>query len=70
MQISCFKCHMPISLGRDAVKDALETVEKEDLSHYDVRCSKCRTTNRIARKQLERAMPRKKLKDTKEKKDK
>jgi len=64
MQVRCYKCHMPISLGREAVKDAMEMVEKEDLSHFDVRCPKCRTTNRIARKQLERAMPRKQA-DTK-----
>ncbi len=67
MQISCYKCHMPISLGREAVKDALELVEKDNLSHYDVRCPKCRTTNRIAHKQLKRAMPRKQA-DTKKKK--
>ena len=59
MQIRCFKCHMPISLGREAVSDAMVTVEKDNLSHYDVRCPKCRTTNRVSRKQIERAMPRK-----------
>jgi len=70
MQVRCYKCHMPISLGREAVIDALEMVEKEDLSHFDVRCPKCRTTNRIARKQLERAMPRKQVEKKKGKKEK
>lgn len=65
MQIRCYKCHMPISLGREAVTDAMEIVEKDDLSHFDVRCPKCRTTNRVARKQLERAMPRKPAKKKK-----
>ncbi|MBM3145820.1 MAG: hypothetical protein FJ010_12810 [Chloroflexi bacterium] len=60
MQIRCFKCQMPIALGRDAVAEALEVVEKEDLSHYDVRCPKCRTTNRISRKQLSQFAPREK----------
>ena len=68
MQIRCYKCHMPISLGREAVKDAFEIVDVENLSHYDVRCPKCRTTNRIARKQLERAMPKKPATNKKEKK--
>ncbi len=30
MQIRCFKCHMPISLGREAVSDAMVTVEKDN----------------------------------------
>ena len=57
MQIRCYKCHMPIMLGREAAIAALELMEKENLSHYDVRCPKCRTTNRISREQLEKAVP-------------
>ena len=57
MQIRCYKCHMPISLGRNVVIEALEYVEQEGLSHYDVRCPKCRTTNRVSKEQLQRAAP-------------
>lgn len=58
MQIRCYKCHMPIAMGRDAIADALAQIEEEDLAHYDLRCPKCRTTNRVSRKQLERFVPR------------
>lgn len=58
MQIRCFKCQMPIALGRDVVAEALELVIKEKLAHYDVRCPKCRTTNRVSKKQLSRMAPR------------
>lgn len=60
MQIRCFKCQMPIALGRDVIVEALEEVEKQGLSHYDVRCPKCRKTNRVSKKQLMRLAPRKK----------
>jgi len=51
---------MPIALGRDVVAEALKEVEKDGLSHYDVRCPKCRKTNRVSKKQLKRLAPRKK----------
>ena len=58
MRIKCYSCHMSIPLDREFIIDALDYVEEEDLSHYDVRCPKCRTTNRVSKKQLLRAMPR------------
>ncbi len=57
MQIRCFKCSMPIALGRDAIYAALDLVYDEDMTHYDVRCPKCRKTNRVSREQLENAAP-------------
>ena len=57
MQIRCFKCNMPIALGRDAIYAALDLVHDENLTHYDVRCPKCRKTNRVSREQLENAAP-------------
>lgn len=57
MQVRCFKCQMPISLGRDAIFAALDIVTDEDMTHYDVRCPKCRKTNRVSRKQLLNAAP-------------
>ena len=48
---------MPIALGKDAIYAALDVVTDEDLSHYDVRCPKCRKTNRVSREQLQRAAP-------------
>lgn len=58
MQIRCFKCQMPIALGREALLEAWKAVESENLSHYDVRCPKCRTVNRVSRQQIERAARR------------
>ena len=57
MQIRCFKCHMPIALSQDAIYDALDLVTDEDLQHYDVRCPRCRKTNRASVDQLKRAAP-------------
>ena len=57
MQIRCYKCHMPITLSRDFVAEALKVLEAENLAHYDVRCPKCRTTNRVSLEQLRRAAP-------------
>jgi Zn finger protein HypA/HybF involved in hydrogenase expression len=58
MRIKCYKCHMSIPLDRDFIYEALDYIEEEKLSHYDVRCPKCRTTNRVSKKQLRRAVPR------------
>jgi phage FluMu protein Com len=49
---------MSIPLDRDFVFEALDYIEEENLSHYDVRCPKCRTTNRVSKKQLRRAVPK------------
>ena len=57
MQISCFKCHMPIAMSKDAIYAALDVITDENLSRYDVRCPKCRKVNRVSRKQLLRAAP-------------
>jgi len=57
MQIRCFKCQMPISMGRDAMFTALDIITDEDLTHYDVRCPRCRKTNRVSLKQLLKAAP-------------
>jgi len=57
MQIRCFKCQMPIALNREVIFAALDEVTDQDLTHYDVRCPKCRKTNRVSRDQLLRAAP-------------
>ena len=55
MQIRCFKCQMPIALSQEAIHAALDVVASENMSHYDVRCPKCRKTNRVSAEQLKRA---------------
>ena len=57
MQIRCYSCKMPISVGRDLVEEALNIMHEEDLVHYDFRCPKCRKTNRVSKDQLLHAAP-------------
>ena len=57
MQIRCFKCQMPIALGQEALHAALDVVTSENMNHYDVRCPRCRKTNRVSAEQLKRAAP-------------
>lgn len=57
MQIRCYNCKMPISMGRALVEGALTVMHEEDLVHYDLRCPKCKKTNRISKEQLLHAAP-------------
>jgi len=57
MQIRCYSCQMPIALGKNAVYAALDYLTEEDLSHYDVRCPRCRKTNRVSLESLLHAAP-------------
>ena len=57
MQVRCYKCQMPIALSKDTIYAALDYTTDEDLSHYDVRCPRCRKTNRVSIKQLKQAAP-------------
>lgn len=57
MQLRCYSCKMPISIGRAIVEDALQVMHEEDLVHYDFRCPKCKKTNRVSKEQLLHAAP-------------
>jgi phage FluMu protein Com len=57
MQIRCFKCQMPISLSQATIYAALDEIHDNDLTHYDVRCPRCRKVNRVSADQLRRAAP-------------
>lgn len=57
MQVRCFSCHMPIAMSQDALYAALDQITDEDLSHYDVRCPRCRKTNRVSADQIRKAAP-------------
>lgn len=57
MQIRCLKCSMPIYMGKDTLFAALDVVEDENMTHYDLRCPKCRKMNRVSVEQLKRAAP-------------
>ena len=57
MQLRCYSCKMPISIGRAVVEDALRIMHEEDLVHYDFRCPKCKKANRVSMEQLQHAAP-------------
>ncbi|HSR49105.1 MAG TPA: hypothetical protein VLL77_14075 [Anaerolineales bacterium] len=58
MQLRCYRCGWSFSLSREQVEFALENMKAKGDKHYDVRCTRCRTVNKIPIKQLERSAPR------------
>ena len=57
MNLRCMYCQTMFGIGRENMLIALQTMEAEDLSHFDFHCPKCRRANRVERKKLELANP-------------
>lgn len=57
MQIRCQQCHKPFGVGRDAIRQALTTIESEQLHHFDFHCPHCRRLNHASKAELQRAFP-------------
>ena len=57
MQIRCYSCNTPFSMNRDAVHEALNIIEDEDLKYYGAPCPRCRKVNRLSKEQLLKAAP-------------
>lgn len=57
MNLRCMYCQTMFAIGRDEMVAALQTMEAENLHHYDAHCPKCRRANRVERKKLELANP-------------
>lgn len=57
MQIRCQNCHKPFALGKEAVLAALEEIQKEGLTYYNIHCPHCSKTNRASKEELQRAAP-------------
>jgi phage FluMu protein Com len=57
MNLRCMYCQTMFAIGREEMIVALQTMEAENLSHYDAHCPKCRRANRVERKKLELANP-------------
>lgn len=57
MQFRCYSCKMPISIGRQAVEQALTIIHEDDLGYFDFRCPKCKKTNPVSKEQLLHALP-------------
>ena len=58
MQIRCYRCGWSFAIKRDEILFAIEALEESGGVHYDVRCSRCRQTNKISLEQLKRSAPR------------
>ena len=57
MQIRCYSCHIPITISRQNVNQALNIIHEDDLVYFDFRCSKCKKANRVSKEQLMHAAP-------------
>lgn len=57
MQVRCDKCHKPFAIGKQEAHTALDVLQANKLSHYDVQCPHCRRVNRVSQKELEHATP-------------
>jgi uncharacterized C2H2 Zn-finger protein len=58
MQLRCYRCGWSFAINKDEIAFALASLESRGGNHYDVRCPRCRHSNRIALEQLRRATPR------------
>jgi phage FluMu protein Com len=58
MQIRCQRCGSTVNLRNEEIAFALEALKESGGRHYDVRCSRCRQSNRVSLDQLQRAAPR------------
>jgi len=58
MQLRCYRCGWSFAINKDEIAFALSALEGSQGNHYDVRCPRCRHSNRVALEQLRRAVPR------------
>jgi hypothetical protein len=58
MQLRCYRCGWSFAINKDEIAFALAALEGSQGNHYDVRCPRCRHSNRVALEQLRRSAPR------------
>ncbi len=58
MQIRCYRCGWSFALKKEEIAFAVEALEESGGVHYDVRCQRCRHTNKISLEQLKKFAPR------------
>ena len=58
MQLRCYRCGWSFAIKKEEIAFAVEALEESGGVHYDVRCPRCRHTNKIPLEQLQRAAPR------------
>ncbi len=67
MQIRCYRCGATMSIKQDEIAFVLQALEEEGGKHYDVRCNRCRHTNRVSLERLRQEasrMPKKEESET------
>lgn len=57
MQVRCYHCHKPYALKKEAVSEALSSITRQGLNHYNAYCPHCGRVNRVSRAELRRAAP-------------
>jgi hypothetical protein len=57
LNLRCFYCQTPFTVGRVELLAALQQMNDENMNHYDAHCPRCRRANSIARQRMEMAMP-------------
>jgi len=57
VNLRCTYCQNMFALSRTEMLAALQTMDTENLHHYDAYCPRCRRANSIARDRLEWANP-------------
>ena len=57
MNLRCSFCQTPFTMGRLDKLTALQHMETEKLSHYDVHCPRCRRATPVQRTKMELTMP-------------
>jgi phage FluMu protein Com len=57
MNIRCSFCQTPFTIGRIEKLDALQHMDANNLSHYDVHCPRCRRATPVLRQKLEMTFP-------------
>jgi phage FluMu protein Com len=58
MQLRCYRCGWSFAIKKDEIVFAIETLEESGGVHYDIRCPRCRQTNKLSLEQLHRSAPR------------
>jgi hypothetical protein len=57
MNLRCFYCQTPFTLGRAEILAALQHMHAENMNHYDAHCPRCRRANSVARQRMEVFLP-------------
>lgn len=58
MQIRCYRCGWNFGLSNEEVAFAREAIDLAQSSHYDARCPRCRTVNKVPAEQIRRSAPK------------